>query len=248
MISKLANEVYEGWRREGLAPSLEMCVDLNAAGLEMERNAESAGFASAPRVAFLGDFIFREPTVRKLAYFDDLAAIIGNDDEARFNALAYVCHVPERELVPLDGSRRRVRKAVAAFVVRVLGGFTHSQALAAVSYAVAGADPDEVTGAYADGAPRAQHPADPPKSCRSYARAILAAAVGQGFDAAACGEMTAAALERILAAAALDADGIRQRDAERAARFYQIAGRCRARMLEARAAAEKAAEPQKETP
>ena len=38
MISKLANEVYEGWRREGLAPSLEMCVDLNAAGLEMERN------------------------------------------------------------------------------------------------------------------------------------------------------------------------------------------------------------------
>lgn len=230
MISKLAQETYSGWIGEGLTPSLEMCLDLNAAGLAVEKSPSASGFYSVPRVAYLGDFIFREPTVRRLAYLEDLRALLDDDAETQFIAAAYVCHVPDAELVPLDGSRRRVRKAVSRFAVEVLGDFALSQTAAAVGYVLADLDPTALSGNYDDGA-GAANPADVPPHCRSYARKLLAEAVGSGFDAVSAGELTKAALERVLAAAALSEGEIKKRDADALGRFYMVAGKCRARML-----------------
>ncbi len=234
MVSKLAQEVHEGWIREGLAPTLEMCVDLNAAGLAVEKSPTASGFFSVPRVAYLGDFIFREPTVRRLAYLEDLRALLDGDPETQFIAAAYACHVPDAELVPLDGSRRRVRKAVSRFAVEVLGDFSLSQAAAAVGYVLADLDPTALSGDYDDGK-GAESPADVPPHCASYARKLLAEAVGSGFDAASAGELTRNALERVLAAAALSEGDIKRRDADALGRFYKVAGKCRARMLAERA-------------
>lgn len=231
MISKLAEEVHAGWMRERLQPTLRMCVDLNAAGLAVERGPMASGFYSVPRVAYLGDFVFREPTVRRLAYMEDLRALLDGDEETQFLAAAYALHVPEADLVPLD-SRRRARKAVSRFAVEVLADFSLSQAVAAVSYALTGADPDEVTGDYSGG--KAESPADVPRHCRSYARELLASAVGSGFDAKSAGELTAAALERVLSAAALTEGEVKRRDADAVGRFWQIAGKCRSEMLAAR--------------
>lgn len=238
MLSKLAKEVYDGWIGEGLAPTLEMCIDLNAAGLAVEKSPSASGFYSVPRVAYLGDYIFREPTVRRLAYLEDLRALLDDDPETQFIAAAYVCHVPDADLVPLDGSRRRVRKAVSRFAVEVLGDFSVSQTAAAVGYVLADLDPTALSGNYDDadddGKGKA-NPADVPPQCASYVRKMLADAVGSGFDAASAGELTKNALERVLAAAALSEGEIKKRDADALGRFYRVAGNCRARMLAAKA-------------
>lgn len=233
MISKLAQEVHEGWIHEGLVPTLEMCLDLNAAGLAVEKSPSASGFYSVPRVAYLGDYIFREPTVRRLAYLEDLRALLDDDPETQFIAAAYVCHVPDADLVPLDGSRRRVRKAVSRFAVEVLGDFSVTQAAAAVGYVIADLDPTALSGNYYDDADAdgAANPADVPPHCASYVRKMLADAVGSGFDSAAAGDLTKAALERVLAAAALSEGEIKKRDADALGRFYKVAGKCRARML-----------------
>lgn len=230
MVSKLAREVYLGWVGEGLVPTLEMCLDLNAAGLAIERSPTASAFFSVPRVAYLGDFIFREPTVRRLAYMEDLSEALDGDATERFFATAYACHVADADLVPLDGSRRRVRKAVTRFAVDVLGGFSLSQVAAAVGYVVSGDDPTAVTGDYSDGGEKASV-ADVPRHCASYARRLLAEAVGSGFDAVSAGELTANALERVLAAAALSEGEVKKRDADAVGRFWKVAGKCRARML-----------------
>lgn len=236
MLSKLAREVYDGWIGEGLTPTLEMCVDLNAAGLAVEKSPSASGFYSVPRVAYLGDYIFREPTVRRLAYLEDLRALLGDDPETQFIAAAYACHVPDADLVPLDGSRRRVRKAVSRFAVEVLGDFSVSQTAAAVGYVLADLDPTALIGNYDDAdADGAANPADVPPQCASYVRKMLADAVGSGFDAASAGELTKNALERVLAAAALSEGEIKKRDADALGRFYMVAGKCRARMLAERA-------------
>ena len=236
MTSKLAEQTYQKWLAEGLTPSLEMCVDLNAAGVALERNADAADFAALPRVAFLGDFIFREPSVKKRVYLDELRQTLDErDDRSQVFAVAYVCYTPYADLVPLDSSVRKIRRAVAQFALEVLGDFAESQIIAALDYLLVGANPSELTNDYSD--PRPSDPTALPASCRSYAKQLLEYAVAKKIDAAECGETTLASLERMIAVAAMEknVDFLKDRDAENTARFYQVAGKCRARLLAARA-------------
>lgn len=235
MESRLAREVYDGWLADGLTPTLEMCLDINAAGLAVEQTPTASSFYSVPRVAYLGDYIFREPTVRRLAYLEDLRALLDDDTETQFIAAAYVCHVPEAELVPLTKSRRRVKKAVAKFAVEVLGDFSLTQAAAAVGYVLADLDPNALIGDYGEGGGASASPAEVPAHCESYARRLLADAVGRGFDAESAGTLTRAALERVLSAAAMSEGDIKRRDADAVGRFWRVAGKCRARMLDEKA-------------
>ena len=237
MTSKLAEQTYQKWLAEGLTPSLEMAVDLNAAGVALERNSDSADFAALPRVAFLGDFILREPSVKKRVYLDELRQTLDEkDDRAQVFAVAYVCYTPYADLVPLDSSVRKIRRAVAQFALEVLGGFAESQIVAALDYLLTGANPHELTNDYSD--PRAADPLALPANCRSYARQLLEYAVAKKIDAAECGETTLASLERMVAVAAMEknVDFLKDRAAEATARFYQVAGKCRARLLADRAA------------
>jgi hypothetical protein len=237
MTSKLAEQTYNGWLAEGLTPSLEMCVDLNAAGVALERNSDAADFAALPRVAFLGDFILREPSVKKRVYLDELRQTLDErDDRAQIFAVAYVCYTPYADLVPLDSSVRKIRRAVAQFALEVLGDFAESQIIAALDYLLTGANPHELTNDYSD--PRPSDPLALPANCRSYAKQLLEYAVAKKIDAASCGETTLASLERMVAVAAMEknVDFLKDRAAENTARFYQVAGKCRAKMLADRAA------------
>lgn len=248
MTSRLAEQTYNGWLAEGLTPTLEMAVDLNAAGVALERNSDAADFAALPRVAFLGDFILREPSVKKRVYLDELRQTLDErDDRAQVFAVAYVCYTPYADLVPLDSSVRKIRRAVAQFALEVLGGFAESQIVAALDYVLTGANPHELTNDYSD--PRAADPLALPANCRSYAKQLLEYAVAKKIDAAECGETTLASLERMVAVAAMEknVDFLKDRAAEATARFYQVAGKCRARMLASRAAAAPSPSP-KESP
>jgi hypothetical protein len=238
MTSKLAEQTYNGWLAEGLTPSLEMAVDLNAAGVALERNSDAADFAALPRVAFLGDFILREPSVKKRVYLDELRQTLDErDDRAQIFAVAYVCYTSYADLVPLDSSVRKIRRAVAQFALEVLGDFAESQIIAALDYLLTGANPHELTNDYSD--PRPSDPLALPANCRSYAKQLLEYAVAKKIDAAECGETTLASLERMVAVAAMEknTDFLKDRAAEATARFYQVAGKCRAKMLADRAAA-----------
>lgn len=65
MISKLAKQTIEKWQSEGLKPTFDDVIRLNALGLKVEHGSEACEFSAVPRVAFLGDYTLFEPTVFK---------------------------------------------------------------------------------------------------------------------------------------------------------------------------------------
>lgn len=70
MTSKLAKSTIETWWAEGLKPTVEDIVRLNALGLKVENGSEVYDFAACPRISFLGDYMLFEPTVAKKIWID----------------------------------------------------------------------------------------------------------------------------------------------------------------------------------
>ena len=106
MVSKMAKDTVAKWEKEGLRPSFDDIVRLNALGLRVERGPNSADFAALPRVAFLGDLVLVEPTVRRWMWIDAARQIVQDADLIVF---AYALAV--NEPVKLT-SRSKLEKAL----------------------------------------------------------------------------------------------------------------------------------------
>lgn len=79
MTSKLAKSEIEKWWSEGLHPSVDDIIKLNALGLKVEKGSEAYNFAACPRVAFLGDWTLFEPTVGKRIWMDTARQLLKDD-------------------------------------------------------------------------------------------------------------------------------------------------------------------------
>lgn len=70
MTSKLAKSEVERMWKQGLSPTFEDIIKLNALGVKIEHGADTANFSNCPRIAFLGDILIRQPTVYKQIWID----------------------------------------------------------------------------------------------------------------------------------------------------------------------------------
>lgn len=140
MISRMAMTDIETLRAEGLDVSPRDIVRLNALGLKVERAARAAEFVAVPRLAFLGDISFREPTIGD----EEWLAIVGQsfnleDGETETLVLAACLSTPFAEL-PDPRDRRAVMKLLKRFRKGPARRYTRAQLDAALEYAMYGND------------------------------------------------------------------------------------------------------------
>lgn len=79
MVSELAIEEAEKLAAKGTPLTPREIVRLNALGLELQKGKDTVSFA-LPRLAFLGDVVFREPTLGHDIWLDDVRRFADMDD------------------------------------------------------------------------------------------------------------------------------------------------------------------------
>lgn len=152
MVSLTAKEdILDLWA-EGLTPTLEDIVRLNALGLVAERVPNPAESVYAcRRCAFLGDIVLKEPVLAHEVFEDKVRGLIDVSDVLTVLALkAYLCITPPSALPQPTAAevKAAVEKAISVF-----SGCTRNQIAAAVLYVTAGRDwrHGEIPAARADG-------------------------------------------------------------------------------------------------
>lgn len=235
MQSKLAASDYAALVKDGLQPTFSDAIRLNAAGLRVERAADAVPLGAPPRVAYLGDWCLWEPTLGRLMWLDRARQMVG--DAASDLALsAFACWASDADLPDLKSVDALVR-AVEKFRDKVLREYTLSQVVAAVSYAMDGADPADGED-IAAGRPSVK---DPPAETLSAAWSVFAHCVGVGQDADAAVKLTYRNAVALFALAAMreGVDIAKDKHATALGDYCCTLAQIKARLLEARAAARK---------
>lgn len=137
MTSDLAKIAVEEMWSLGLRPTVDDIVRLNALALRAERGTNGDGYASIPRIAFLGDYILQEPTIGKMLWLEQARRVVGGDFHSLMALTAFVLHKSVDELPPLK-SVKAVKKAVTDFYDDVLIAFTETEIVAKIAYCLHG--------------------------------------------------------------------------------------------------------------
>jgi len=140
MTSEMAIEDIEEMQEEGLKPTPRDIIRLNAIGLKVELSRVSATVYELPRVAFLGDIVFREPTIGHNIWID--TALLYCDANDLSTRLAVDAFALSRGLssLPDANDRKEVIKAVDAFTKKDIAHFTANQVRCALTYAMHGSN------------------------------------------------------------------------------------------------------------
>lgn len=101
MIAELAREDWEDLKGEGLNPTLADFDRLNQLALRIERGAETTA-ANAPRIGWVDDTPFYEPSVAALQWLYDFAYRCPADD-ATYNAAFYFACAHARKPETFNG-------------------------------------------------------------------------------------------------------------------------------------------------
>lgn len=137
MVSKRAEaDVMDMWDA-GLRPTFADIVRLNALALKVDGARGAFALGVLPRVAFLGDVAFREPTIGSEIWLAAASRLFDVDDAETFllvRAFALSC---DQAALPDAADEGGVTSAILAFRGR-LAAFTVRQIVAAVGYAVHG--------------------------------------------------------------------------------------------------------------
>lgn len=236
MISKLAKSTIEKWTEiEGLKPTIEDIVYLNALGLKVENGAEAYTFGAVPRCAFLGDYTFWEPTIAKKLWIDRARTMISNGYFTQLTFTAYALNTPLSELPDLK-KVSELNDKVLQFTSEVLNNFTESQIFAAISYAISGNDwrvGEEYTQQQKDDFNKIY---DIPEEAYSNSKQLLAEALTYGLSDG-IKDFTIKELERMIIVAAMHEgiDVLKNEHTQNAAKFYACAGKIHARLIEEKA-------------
>ena len=142
MISKMAMEDIEAIRAGGIDVPPREVVRLNALGLRVERSAHGDGFSVLPRVAWLGDLCFREPTIGDEMWLGMASRTFDSDDAETLLLLRAASLSAKAEDLPPATDKKAVLKLVGDFQRGPASGYTVAQLFAALSYAISGADPE----------------------------------------------------------------------------------------------------------
>ena len=238
MVSRLAKETVEKWKSEGLEPTFEDCIRLNALGLKVERGPCAYDFGAVPRMAFLGDYVFTEPTVAKRMWMESAMLLMEDSYENQLCLTAFALNCPSRELPDLNNVSELV-KAVMDFRDTVLLKYTETQIVTCIEYVLRGDDPDCCDTVEADGGTNVNGLKDVselPDCVKSVTRQVMAEALSYGMDADVKYEVTLPQLERMVMLAALHSgtDVLKGEHGQAVGAFYQACGKIHERLLEER--------------
>ena len=146
MVSDAAISDIDKLVAEGLKPTPQDIIRLNALALKMERHDSCAmSLFNLPRVAFLGDVVLPEPTLGHEIWLAEAERICDMDDIlTNLSITAYACSVIDaKDLPELD--KRKIFVAVEKFK-ETISGYTPRQIVAATRYVIDGND--ATTGEY----------------------------------------------------------------------------------------------------
>lgn len=141
MVSPLAKEDIEAMLADGLQPSVNDIVRLNALGLKLERSAFSAeSLFCLPRVAYLGKLVFRQPTMGHEIWLDEVGQILDmGDPSTNLAATSYACSIMDADKLPDPHSKVKVTCALMRFKFAVRK-HTIQQIVNATRYVIDGND------------------------------------------------------------------------------------------------------------
>lgn len=140
MQSQMAIEDIEAMEKSGLRLKPAEVVLLNALGLRYEFSKNAADLRIMPRVAFLGDVAFREPTIGHEIWMNQAASVFNLDKiETRIKVRAFCLATAPQDLPDLCDVQA-VREDVEKFVCTRLCFHTLEQVACAIVYAESGAD------------------------------------------------------------------------------------------------------------
>lgn len=142
MLSKTAQADVEDMWENGLKPTFADIIRLNALALEVERKKGKFALSKLPRVAFLGDVSFREPTIGSEVWFASASRLFNTEEFESFVLLRAFSLSMSQDKLPDPIDEQAVINAIQDFKVS-LAFATLSQILAAIGYAIHGFSPDE---------------------------------------------------------------------------------------------------------
>ena len=163
MKSEMAEADLQKMIADGLKPTIDDIIRLNALGLKCELSQGGGEFYALPRVAFLGRLAFREPTIGHGIWIDSvMRSCDGKDVSTRIAVDAFALS-RDVESLPDSNDRKKCIDAVDAFVNKELARFTFRQIVCALVYAKNGSS--AISNEFpeppmADGDDSGTHPAD----------------------------------------------------------------------------------------
>lgn len=138
MKSEMAAEDLEEMREDGLNPTIDDIIRLNALGLKCELSRDCGEMFAMPRVAFLGNVAFREPTVGHGIWMDAVLEYCDTEDLSTMIAVRAFALSRRHFDLPDAADRDRCSKAIDYFTKNDLAPFTFRQVHCAVTYAMHG--------------------------------------------------------------------------------------------------------------
>ena len=140
MISAMAMRDVEAMQRDGIAVAPRDIVRLNALGLKVERSARAAEFVAVPRLAFLGDISFREPTIGDEEWLATAGLSYNLDDPETETLVVAACLSTRYAELPDPHDVRAVGKLLKKFRKSAIRRYTRAQLTMALEYALYGND------------------------------------------------------------------------------------------------------------
>ena len=119
MTSNTAKATFEKWKAEGLEPTFDDLITLNDYGLRLDKSPEVADFAKAPRHAYLGEAVLREPSVWTQMWLDKTRPLVDDGFENQLFLMAFALACPIEEL-PQFGDMKTLKKSVKKFAEEYL--------------------------------------------------------------------------------------------------------------------------------
>lgn len=114
----------------------EEIIRLNALGLRYDYSKSGAEMRIMPRVAWLGDVAFREPTIGHEIWMYEASDIFDFDNgETRVKVRAYCLATPPLELPPMTEGILSIKKKVQKFCREKLSPYTLGQVASALVFA-----------------------------------------------------------------------------------------------------------------
>lgn len=233
MISKLAKSTIQKWtEEEGLKPSMEDIILLNALGCRVENGQDACSFGNVPRCAFLGDYTLWEPTIRKKIWMDEARQLVSDNFFTQLSFTAFVLHTPVSELPDLKNVQN-LRNAVSKFVEEVLIDKTETQIFAAVQYVMTGNDWRVGENYTLEEKKAFKSVYDLPQETYSGAKYLLNEALSLGMHSDVA-DNTIDEVQRLLIVAAIHdgADVLKNQHAQDAGAFYAASQNIHKRLIE----------------
>lgn len=229
MISRLAKDTISKWQNtEGLNPTFDDIIKLNNLGLKVEVGTEAFDFANTPRIAFLGDWILKEPTIKKQIWIDKTKSLLRDDLQTQLYFLAYALFITDEEIEEIKNIKSLLEK-IKKFALDILIGYTQTQILMAISYCLTGTeDKEEYTQEQKEAL---KEVSEIPETVKSSAQQLLAEALYKHLPKE-VENFTLDHLEKMIICAAINEgkDVLKNEHIKAAGKFYVEAGRIHERL------------------